>query len=164
MSVRAKLWHTVPDPIRRRIDERRSRFGEWRQGRPFMGALLLMIGGIIIGWVPIQFATELAIIGGSFTVIGLVFAAMVFLTGAFVMARPEMSTIFGVIGIALSILSLIGALGGMFVGMLVGIAGGNLCIAWRNPDPDHKSTTGTGTGSPDAGASEDVQFSWQGDQ
>jgi hypothetical protein len=129
-----------------------------------MGALLLMIGGLIIGWVPIQFATELAIIGGSFTVIGLVFAVMVFLAGAFVMARPEMSTIFGIIGIALSILSLIGALGGMFVGMLVGIAGGNLCIAWRHPDPDHGSTASTGTGTSDAGASEDVQFSWQGDQ
>ncbi|SDG10010.1 hypothetical protein SAMN05216218_11528 [Halorientalis regularis] len=129
-----------------------------------MGALLLMIGGLIIGWVPIQFATELAIIGGSFTVIGLVFAVMVFLTGAFVMARPEMSTVFGVIGIALSILSLIGALGGLFVGMLIGIAGGNLCVAWRHPDPDQGTTTSTGTGSPDAGANEDVQFSWQGDQ
>lgn len=125
-----------------------------------MGALLLMIGGLIIGWVPIQFATELAIVGGSFTVIGLVFAVMVFLTGAFVMARPELSTIFGVIGIALSILSLIGALGGLFVGMIVGIVGGNLCVAWRHPEPNH----GTSAGSPDAGTSEEVQFSWQGDQ
>ncbi|AQL42405.1 hypothetical protein BV210_06615 [Halorientalis sp. IM1011] len=163
MSVRAKLWHTVPGPIRRRVDDRRSRFDEWKQGRPFLGALLLMIGGAVIGWVPIQFATELAIIGGSFTVIGLVFAAMVFLTGAFVMARPELSTIFGVIGIALSILSLIGALGGLFVGMLIGIIGGNLCVAWRHPDPDPSTSAGT-TGSPDTGANEDVQFSWQGDQ
>ncbi|WP_336000911.1 DUF6114 domain-containing protein [Halorientalis halophila] len=162
MSVRAKLWGTIPGPIRRRVDDRRGRFGEWKQGRPFTGALLLMIGGIVIGWVPIQFATELAIIGGSFTVIGLVFAAMVFLTGAFVMARPELSTIFGVIGIALSILSLIGALGGMFVGMIIGIVGGNLCVAWQNPNPE--PDTARGSSGAEATANEDVQFSWQGDQ
>lgn len=120
-----------------------------------------MLAGLIIGWVPIQFATELAVIGGAFTVIGLVFAVMVFLTGAFALARPEMSTIFGILGIALSILSLVGALGGLFVGMLIGIAGGNLCIAWQNPNP---KTTSTSSTSSSASKKEDVQFSWQGDQ
>lgn len=157
MALRTTLWQAVPGPIRRRVDDRVSRFTEWKAGRPFWGAFLLMLGGVVIGWVPYQFAFELAIIGGDFTVIGLVFAVMVFLTGTFVMARPELSTIFGVIGIALSILSLIGALGGLFVGMILGIAGGNLCIAWRNPEPESGSDI-------DGGSAEEVQFSWQGDQ
>jgi len=157
MSVRSALWHVIPGPIRRRIDDRMATFNEWREPRPFWGGTLLMLAGIIIGWVPIQFATELAVIGGAFTVVGLIFAVMVFLTGAFVLARPEMSTIFGVVGIALSILSIIGALGGLFVGMLLGIAGGNLCVAWQG-DPD------TGSSSSGMESAEDVQFSWQGDQ
>jgi len=162
MSVKTALWHVVPTPIRRRIDDRMATFNEWREPRPFWGGALLMIAGIIIGWMPIQFATELAVIGGAYTVIGLIFAVMVFLTGAFVLARPEMSTIFGVIGIALSILSLIGALGGLFIGMLVGIAGGNLCVAWDGPTPDRSTSSSTSSGS--MGSSDEVQFSWQGDQ
>ena len=162
MSVQSALWHALPTPIQRRLDDRLAKFNDWREPRPFWGGVLLMLAGLIIGWVPIQFATELAVIGGAFTVVGLVFAVMVFLCGAFVLARPEMSTIFGVLGIALSILSLVGALGGLFVGMLVGIAGGNLCIAWQNPNPQTTSTGTTTTSS--AGANEDVQFSWQGDQ
>lgn len=161
MSVRTKLWGVLPGPIQRRIDERLTRFADWRQDRPFMGAALLMLAGVVIGWVPIQFATELAIIGGSFTVIGLVFAALVFLTGSFVMARPELSTVFGVIGIALSILSLIGAMGGLFIGMLLGIVGGNLCIAWQHPNPEQIQRQRTSTS---ASGTDESQFSWQGDQ
>ena len=160
MSVKSALWHALPTPIQRRLDDRLAKFNEWKEPRPFWGGVLLMLAGLIIGWVPIQFATELAVIGGAFTVIGLVFAVMVFLTGAFVLARPGMSTIFGVLGIALSILSLVGALGGLFVGMLIGIAGGNLCIAWQNPNPEATTTTSSSTPN----ANEDVQFSWQGDQ
>jgi len=157
------MWHQIPGPIRRRITDRWTRFGEWKVDRPFWGAVLLMLGGAVIGWVPIQFATELAIIGGDFTVIGLVFASMVFLTGLLVMARPELSTTFGAIGIALSILSLIGALGGLFVGMLIGIFGGSLCIAWIGPEDAGTGATG-GSGSDAEVATDEVQFSWQGDQ
>ncbi|WP_136716641.1 DUF6114 domain-containing protein [Halorientalis salina] len=163
MSVKSALWHALPTPVQRRLDDRIAKFNDWREPRPFWGGVLLMLGGLIIGWVPIQFATELAVIGGAFTVIGLVFAVLVFLTGAFVLARPEMSTIFGVLGIALSILSLVGALGGLFVGMLLGIAGGNLCIAWQDPNPGTTTSTSTSTSS-SASANEDVQFSWQGEQ
>jgi hypothetical protein len=162
MSVKSTLWHVVPEPIRRRIDQRLATFNSWREGRPFWGGALLILAGIVIGYVPLQFATELAVIGGAQSVIGLIFAVLVFLDGVFVLARPEVSTIFGVIGIALSILSIIGALGGLFVGMLLGIAGGNLCIAWQDPDPSRSSS---GSKSSMGGSSnEDVQFSWQGDQ
>lgn len=118
------------------LDERLERFSEWRSERPFWGGALLMLAGLVIGWVPIQFAAELVFIGGTFTVIGLVFAVFVFLTGAFALHRPDLSTILGITGVALSILSLLGALGGLFVGMLIGIIGGNLCVAWKPEDAD----------------------------
>lgn len=116
------------------LRHRRSRFAAWRAERPFMGGLLLLIAGVVIGYVPLQFAGELIFIGGSFTIIGLVFATFVFLCGAFALWMPEHSTVFGVAGVALALLSLMGALGGLFVGMLLGMVGGNLCVAWEPSD------------------------------
>jgi hypothetical protein len=160
MAIKSVLRAPIPDPMLRRIDDRLERFNEWREPRPFMGGVLLMIAGIIIGVVPLQFATELALIGGPEHVVGLIFATLVFINGAFALSRPDMSTMLGVTGIALSILSLFGALGGFFIGMLIGIIGGNLCIAWQNPNPEPTSSGTTTTGT----SAEDVQFSWQGDQ
>lgn len=113
---------------------RRARFREWRNRRPFAGGVLLCLAGVLIAYVPLQFAFELLLIGGSYTYIGLVWAAGVFLSGAFALYRPDLSTIFGVIGVVFSILSLLGALGGLLIGMIVGIIGGNLCVAWQRPD------------------------------
>ncbi|MFC6796983.1 MULTISPECIES: DUF6114 domain-containing protein [unclassified Haladaptatus] len=113
-------------PLRQRHD----RFTNWRSERPFAGGVLLILASAIIGYVPLQFAGELIFIGGTFTIIGLVFATFVFLSGVGALSMPEHSTIFGVAGVALSILSLMGALGGLFIGMLIGIVGGNLCVAW----------------------------------
>lgn len=104
---------------------------EWRGDRPFLGGMLLIIAGIIVGWVPIQFTLELILIGGSYTAIGLLFAVLIFLCGVLALLRPELSTTIGVAGIAFSILSIAGALGGLLVGLLVGIIGGSLCIAWE---------------------------------
>jgi F0F1-type ATP synthase assembly protein I len=115
-------------PLRRRHNQ----FTAWRVKRPFLGGVLLLLAGLIIGYVPLQFAGELIFIGGTFTIIGLVFATFVFLTGVGALAMPEHATIFGVAGVALSILSLMGALGGLLIGMLLGIIGGNLCVAWKN--------------------------------
>lgn len=112
---------------------RRVRFREWRANRPFAGGVLLMLAGLLIAWVPLQFAFELLLVGGSYTYIGMIWAIGVFLTGAFVLYRPEFSTIFGVLGVVLSILSLLGALGGLFLGLILGIVGGNLCVAWSPP-------------------------------
>lgn len=132
----------------------RARFDDWRRGRPFLGAVLLMLAGIVIAYVPLQFATELLLVGGAFTFVGLVFAVFVFLTGVLALVRPDLSTTIGVVGVAVSILSIFGALGGLVVGMAIGIVGGNLCVAWqptpssstdveRNGGGDHRIDPGT---------------------
>lgn len=118
------------------VAERRQRFREWRHTRPFAGGSLLILASLVIAWVPAQFAFELLFIGGAYTVIGLVFALLVFLSGAFALARPELSKTFGIAGVAFSILSLVGALGGLLIGMILGIVGGNLCIAWQSDEDD----------------------------
>lgn len=118
------------------VSERRRRLREWRHERPFAGGALLILASLVIAWVPAQFAFELMFIGGAYTVIGLVFALLVFLSGAFALIRPERSRTFGIAGIVFSIMSLAGALGGLLIGMVLGIVGGNLCIAWQSDKED----------------------------
>lgn len=128
------------------LGERRARFSEWRHERPFMGGVLLLLSGLIIAYVPMQFATELLLVGGSFTFIGLLFAALVFLTGVFALMRPDLSRELGILGVTMSILSIFGALGGLVVGMLIGIVGGNLCVAWQ-PSSDEEETSSAASSS-----------------
>lgn len=122
---------TAPEPT---PATRRARFNEWRRERPFLGAVMLLLAGVVIAFVPLQFATELLLIGGSLTFIGLLFATLVFLTGVFALLRPDFSREIGILGIAMSILSIFGALGGLVVGLVIGVLGGNLCMAWRPPE------------------------------
>jgi hypothetical protein len=112
-------------------------FAAWRAQRPFAGAILLIMAGFIIGAIPIRL--QFLFPGPSKAAIGLVFAAMVAACGVFALVKPELSTLIGVTGIAMSILSIIGAFGGLIIGMIVGIVGGNLCIAWQDPSRDEES-------------------------
>lgn len=134
------------------VTEPRTQFSEWRQPRPVFGGSLLLLGGLIIGYVPVQFASELLLVGGVFTVIGLLFATLVVFCGIAVMADPRYSSVFGVLGAAFSTLSLFGALGGLFVGMFVGTAGGILAYAWRPPD---------GYEYEEVSLAEESEFIWQ---
>ncbi|WP_424018002.1 DUF6114 domain-containing protein [Halorientalis pallida] len=89
-----------------------------------VGGGLLCVASVIIGAVPILFRSELAVIGGSFTLVGLVFAALVGSCGLAALTRPEYALYVGPMGVLFSFLSMIGALGGLFVGMFLGMLGG----------------------------------------
>lgn len=127
-------WSGTERSFRDWVSSPRATFREWRQPRPLGGAVLLLLGGAMIAYVPAQFASELLFIGGTFTVIGLVFAVAVGFCGVAALAKPRFSTVFGTLGIVFSTLSLFGALGGLLVGMVVGTAGGILCYAWEPPE------------------------------
>lgn len=132
----------------------------WREKRPFLGAILQITAGVIVGYVPIGFSLELILIGGAFTGIGLVFGVFIFLTGVVALLRPDLSTILGSVGILFSILSFLGTLGGLFVGLFIGIVGGNLLIAWQPPDSQGDS----GVSAADVTETKSSrQYSWQED-
>jgi len=123
-----------------------GQFREWQRPRPLLGGALLCLGALLIGWVPVQFTTELLLIGGTFTMLGLFFASLVAFCGVGALAKPEFAPVFGAFGVAFSTLSLFGALGGLLIGMVVGTAGGVLCYAWDPPadvDVDVKSLAAT---------------------
>jgi hypothetical protein len=115
------------------VRDPRGRFRNWREPRPLFGGVCLLLGALIIGYVPIHFAADLMLIGGAFSILGVLLAILVGFCGVAAIAKPELSSIFGVLGATFGTLSLFGALGGLFVGTLVSTIGGILCYAWTPP-------------------------------
>lgn len=109
---------------------------QWRRGRPFGGGVLLVLGGLVTGYVSGGYALNLLLIGGAFTSVGLVVAVLMFLSGVAALAMPEESTAIGVVGVCVSLLSLLTALGGLLIGMLLGIHGGVAVWAWEREDEE----------------------------
>lgn len=120
--------------VRQRAAAYRESFSRWRRKRPFPGAVLLLLGGLITAWVPIQLASDLMLVGRMVTGVGLLWSALMLTAGVFALKFPEQSNKIGIIGVVVSILSLFGALGGLLVGMVLGIVGGNLCYGWHLDD------------------------------
>ncbi|WP_273889018.1 DUF6114 domain-containing protein [Rubrobacter naiadicus] len=105
-----------------------------RRRRPRLGLALLGLGGLFIIWMPLvlylkEFAHFSMAFGG--VVIGLVVLGSAVLGWIY----PSRVQVFGAVGLVFSILSLMGAFGGLIIGMLLGITGGCLCIAW-GPRPE----------------------------
>ncbi|OYD06983.1 DUF6114 domain-containing protein [Paludifilum halophilum] len=106
--------------------------------RPRAGLVLLLLSGAITLYIPVQLYW-LAFVPGSFAFTGILFGTLLFACGGIGWMMPQYCRLLGIFGILFSILSLIGALGGLVIGMLLGIVGGCLCFAWRN-DPDPKKS------------------------
>ncbi|WP_027407645.1 DUF6114 domain-containing protein [Anoxybacteroides tepidamans] len=107
-----------------------KKFKNWKTKRPFWGATLTLISGAMILWVPMQLY-EMALTPGSMVFVGFFLGGLVFLLGFMSYIMPRFSTLFGVISIFASVLSIMGALGGLLIGTILGIVGGSLCVAWK---------------------------------
>lgn len=101
---------------------------------PLLGSGLLVLAGVVIAGVPVQFASILATVGFGSPLLGIAFGVLVALSGVGVYLVPTLARELAVVGMAFSLLSLFGALGGFLVGTVLGLLGGNLCLAWK-PDP-----------------------------
>jgi hypothetical protein len=107
-----------------------SRFRLWRKTRPFWGSILMILAGLLILAGPAALL-QLAFLPGSMLWAGLLVGALLFTMGLIQLLMPSYALITGAIGIILSLVSLIVAIGGFGVGMLLGIIGSALGIAWR---------------------------------
>ncbi len=118
----------------RRYAAYKQKFDDWRAVRPFWGGVLLMFAGLLLAYIPFYTLDNFAFTGGTgelIGLIGLVFAFFVFLSGVASITHPQISTLAGMTGIVMSILSVVGGtFGGMGVGTFVGMVGGSLCVAW----------------------------------
>jgi hypothetical protein len=109
---------------------KRERFKNWRARRPFWGATLCILSGLIILWVPAKLY-ELAAAPGSILFVGFFLGGLTLLMGVLSHIMPRLSTLLGVLAIFASVLSIMGALGGFFIGTILGIIGGSMLIAWK---------------------------------
>jgi hypothetical protein len=116
---------------KKKIDSK-SKGNSWRRKRPFWGSLSLILSGLLILWVPLNMA-PIALMPGSFSILGIVFGGMVFLLGMVALFSPRYSQLVGIMGIFFAVLSLLGALGGFLIGTILGIVGGAGCFAWMEP-------------------------------
>jgi len=87
------------------------------------GALLAAIGAAIFAFVPT--------IGLVIGVVGLAFGILVLVGAVMLYMRPDQHVTWGVIILVFSILSIFTALGGFLIGLVLGIVGGALAIAWK---------------------------------
>lgn len=115
------------------MSDRRQQFKQWRQRRPVLGGVFVLLGSVFMFYVPLFIAKDTIFIGGNTVAyIGLVNASFVFLIGVFSLTKPEYSTILGIAGFVFSFASLMGTLGGLLIGMILSLIGSNLCIAWES--------------------------------
>lgn len=102
----------------------------WRKKRPLWGSIMTIVSGLMILYVPLNLYIS-TFLPGSIAVIGLLFGGLIILLGIVSLFFPNASKILGIFTIFLSILSVIGALGGFLFGTVFGIIGGSMLIAWR---------------------------------
>ncbi|WP_176222170.1 DUF6114 domain-containing protein [Tuberibacillus sp. Marseille-P3662] len=105
-------------------------FKLWRNDRPFWGATITILAALLILYIPLQLYA-IAFIPGSFAFIGLMFGGLMLILGVLAFFYPQFSTVFGIMTIFLSVLSIMGALGGFVIGTILGIIGGSFCIGWQ---------------------------------
>lgn len=103
---------------------------KWRKKRPLWGSIITILSGLMILYVPLNLYLS-TFLPGSIAVIGLLFGGLITLIGVIALFFPNASKILGIFTIFLSILSVIGALGGFLFGTIFGIIGGSMLIAWR---------------------------------
>jgi hypothetical protein len=125
---------------------KRERFKNWRARRPFWGAALCILSGLIILWVPAKLY-EVAAAPGSILFVGFFLGGLTLLMGILSYIMQRLTTLLGILAIFASVLSIMGALGGFLIGTILGIIGGSLLIAWtpefisnearQHPDQDH---------------------------
>jgi len=97
------------------------------------GMMSGMNGGMSMGMM-MSFAPAL-------TVLGLASGAIVLLGSAMLYSRPSESQLWGAIILTFSVVSILGGMGGLLVGLVLGIASGILALTWTRPPPIAKSAS-----------------------
>jgi Family of unknown function (DUF6114) len=107
-----------------------SRFRLWRRTRPFWGAILIMIAGLLVLWGPIELL-PFALLPGSNIWVGILVGGILFIMGLIQLLVPSNALVTGSIAVVLSLVSLLVASGGFGIGMFLGIIGGAMGVAWQ---------------------------------
>ena len=127
----------------------------FRQSRPFWGGLFSILGGIEILLLPLSPVADMVLLGVA-GISGALIGVLLVITGMFVWFSPPNRTLAGVLTLVFSLASfVVSNLGGLIVGMVLGLVGGALTLAWT---PDKRASgesrrwwRGGGSGPPPGG-------------
>jgi len=106
-------------------------FRRWRRSRPFWGGLLLLIAGLELFLSANLTLGNLEVHMGPEGFLSYLLPLLLILTGALSLVTPAQRLFYGVLGLLTAVYSLVGLnLGGFGLGMVIGIIGGALVLAW----------------------------------
>lgn len=119
--------------------------------RPVMGAVFSIIGSIFVMVIGISVAPMLLLPGSGLMWAGLITGLFMLMFALSVLFKPESHFFAGCAIIVMSILSFLGAAGGLIIGGLLGLVGGVLIASWAGLEKtvDHDPNTGQSKGSTD---------------
>ena len=118
------------------------RFGRWRHRRPFWGCVFLLLAGAELFYTANASLAGMSIHLGPTGFLSYLLPLILIVCALLCMFSPAQRLFYGIVGLLDALYSFIGLnLGGFFIGMLLGIIGGALVIAWGPPrirpvDPD----------------------------
>jgi len=131
----------------------KAQLDRWRARRPVIPGVVTALGGVLIGYIPLRVAMSMALVPQTYMFAGAIFGIIVVVSGLAAIGKPDLSSFFGGLAILVSVLSIVGALGGLMVGLTVGCIGGSLLYAWQPPasagrDPESDSAASTSEPTP----------------
>lgn len=113
-----------------------SKFRRWRRARPFWGGLFLVLSGLELFWSANMDLANIQIHIGPQGFLSYLLPILMLICGVLVWFSPAQRMFYGIIGLLAALYSFIGLnLGGWFIGMVLGILGGALTIAWTQQAP-----------------------------
>ncbi len=126
-----------------RLRRARLAFRRWRHTRPFLGGLLVTLGGVEIllsERAPLPLVIHIGLQGLA----GYLVPLMLVLCGLLLLFNPVQRTFYALLAVLLSLAAWVTSnLGGFFIGMLLGLIGGALAFAWvqreRRGPAQHRS-------------------------
>jgi hypothetical protein len=114
-----------------------GRWRAWRKSRPFVGALLAILGGTEI-LLAISAPLPVVIHFGVSNLIGFALPILIILCGLMLWFAPHPRAFYAMLILLSSLATwLTSNFGGFFLGMLLGIIGGSLALSW-SPDKGPK--------------------------
>lgn len=130
LAIRRLHWRRRGRRDRLRDWQSWSKFRLWRNTRPLWGSLCMIIAGLLM-LVSASFFLPLAFLAQSLWPAFLV-GGLLLVMGLIQLFLPSYAVITGSIGIVLALVSLlVASFGGCGLGMLLGVIGSALSIAWR---------------------------------
>ena len=106
--------------------------------KPTTAFVLSLIGGIIVFLVGffemIRRYTRgetVGLFGGAPGLLGVIWGILIIVGAVMLYSRPKQHRTWGIIVLVFSILSWVGAVGGLFIGFILGLIGGIIGIIWK---------------------------------